>query len=114
MTVFENIKFYAKKHGMNLQTVAKKAGLSQNVIYQYNPSSKKHVDPSLETLNKIASVLDVPVSNLTKGDEKFSNSKPHIDIADDDNADILRFEGRPIPPDDLEVMKRYLRGGKGE
>lgn len=36
MTAFDNIKRIAKKRGMSLQTVAEKAGLSRNLIYQYN------------------------------------------------------------------------------
>ena len=33
-----------------------------------------------------------------------------VDIADDDV--IMTFEGKPIPPEDLELMKRLLRGGR--
>jgi hypothetical protein len=40
-------------------------------------------------------------------------SKPEqIDISDSKNDTIMTFEGRPIPPEDLEIIKRLLRGGK--
>ncbi|MCS8597017.1 XRE family transcriptional regulator [Levilactobacillus brevis] len=60
MSVFDNIKKYSKNRGMNLQQVAVAAGLSKNVIYQYN----KGKSPSIDTLKKIASVLGVSAETL--------------------------------------------------
>ncbi|MBT9670424.1 helix-turn-helix domain-containing protein [Secundilactobacillus kimchicus] len=113
MTVFERIKKIADQRGLNLKEVAKRSGMkSETAIYRYNQG----VTPRKSTLIAIAKVLDVSVDYLLgKTDNPATKSEKHtVDIADDDNADILRFEGRPIPPDDLEVMKRFLRGGKGE
>ena len=70
--------------------------------------------PSPETSQKIADYFNVPRSEL---DPRF---KPHraskeddpktADLADDDT--IFTFEGKPIPEQDLEYMKRLLRGGR--
>ncbi|QHB52486.1 helix-turn-helix domain-containing protein [Lentilactobacillus hilgardii] len=106
MSVYDNIKKYAKKRGMNLQTVAKKSGLSRNVIYQYN----KGVNPTLETLTVIAKVLDVDVSKLLGDDtsisKKEAKKKPTVDLNKDDA--ILTFDGKPIPEEDMELIKRLL------
>lgn len=104
MSVYDNIKKYAKKRGMNLQTVAKKSGLSRNVIYQYN----KGVNPTLETLKVIAKVLDVDVSDLLGDNSEVSKEKekPTIDLNKDDA--ILTFDGKPIPEEDMEIIKRLL------
>lgn len=107
MSVFENIQKYAKLKGWNLQTTAEKAGLSRNVIYQYN----KGKNPSLETLGKIANVLGVQTDVLLDSGKKSDIKKPAtVDIADDDV--IMTYEGRPIPKEDLEYIKRILDGGK--
>ena len=66
MTVYERIKEISKSRGMSLQSVAKAAGLSQNMIYQY-----KTVNPKTETLRTLADVLGVSVDYLLgKTDEK--------------------------------------------
>lgn len=70
MSVFDNIKKYSKIRGMSLQDVALKAGLSKNVIYQYN----KGKSPSLDTLKKIAHVLGVSVDILL-GDNSLDLDK---------------------------------------
>lgn len=60
MSTFDNIKNLARLHGLNLQQLAKKAGLSVNAIYRYNQG----VEPKLPTLQKIADALGVPVSDI--------------------------------------------------
>lgn len=110
MTVFDNIKRFGKLRGMNVQEVALKAGLSKNVIYQY----KKGTNPSLETLGKIAKALQVTVNDLLgkENEPQAKAEKKSVDIEDEDV--IMTFEGKPIPPEDLELMKRLLRGKSDE
>lgn len=112
MTVYENIKKYAKKRNMNLQDVALKAGLSKNMIYQYN----KGKNPSLETLTKIAGILGVSYNDLA-GDNSTgnTNTKPKkVDIKDvmQDDYTVMSYGGREIPPEELEMIRRILDGGK--
>ncbi|GBG95224.1 XRE family transcriptional regulator [Ligilactobacillus salitolerans] len=100
MTVYENIKKYSKMRGLNLQQVAEKAGLSKNMLYQY-----KNMNPKVETLDKIAKVLNVTKEDLL-GSE---NGKPkHIDLADDDL--FMTYQGKPLSDEDKELIKRILRG----
>lgn len=110
MTVVERIKEIAKKRGYNLKTTALKAGLGENVIYgwqKYTPSSDK--------LKAVADVLHVSVDyllgNTDDPDPKDTKDKTP-DLADDDV--ILSFEGKRIPPEDLEIIRRFLRGGKDD
>lgn len=70
MTVYERIKEISKKRGMNLQTVAKQAGLSSNMIYQY-----KTVNPKIETLKVLADVLHVSVDYLLGNTDDMHASK---------------------------------------
>ncbi|TGE80033.1 helix-turn-helix domain-containing protein [Weissella confusa] len=76
MTVYERIKEISKARGMSLQSVAKAAGLSQNMIYQY-----KTVNPKTETLRTLADVLGVSVDYLLGNtDEMHSNKKDDMPI----------------------------------
>ncbi|MDT7038790.1 XRE family transcriptional regulator [Lactiplantibacillus pentosus] len=74
--------------------------------------SWKVKEPSINNLKAVADVLNVSVDYLLgKTDDNSTSKKPkHVDIADDDV--IMTFEGKPIPPEDLELMKRLLRGGR--
>ncbi|GAF41156.1 hypothetical protein FC83_GL000942 [Agrilactobacillus composti DSM 18527 = JCM 14202] len=105
MTTLDRIKKISKEKGWSLQTVAEKAGIGKNSIYRWGTKT-----PTTENLQKVAKVLDVTVDDLL-GLEK--NEKPKkVDIDDDDV--LMTFEGRPIPDEDLEIIKRLLRGAKDE
>lgn len=98
MKAFDNINKFAKQQGLSLQEVARRAGLSENVIYQYKSQTK----PTDKTLAKIAPVLGVTVDDL-KG----------INIEDDLNKAIdnaRSFDGKPISDKDREKVKNILRG----
>ena len=101
MTTFERIKQLAKKRGYTLSALNDKAGLGTNSIYHW-----RNKTPSTQSLNKVATVLGVSADYLLGETEK----KKTADLADKDT--VFTYEGREIPPEDLEYMKRLLRGGK--
>jgi len=107
MSVFDNIKKYSNLRGYSLQVTAEKAGLSKNAIYKYN--GKKN--PSLETLQKIADVLKVSTDTLLTDNPDPSSPPSEIDLHDaiSDDQTIFTWEGKPIPEQDLELIKRLLR-----
>ena len=102
MTTFERIKKYAKLRGLSLQKVALAAGLSKNMIYQY----KDGTNPSMKTLNKIADVLHVEPNDLLSDTTNKENTA-QADLDDDDT--IFTFQGKPIPPEDLKIIRRLLK-----
>ena len=110
MTVYERIKEISKARGMSLQSVAKSAGLSQNMIYQY-----KKVNPKTETLRTLADVLGVSVDYLLGNtDEMHSNKKDDKKVADLKDImkefEIVQFDGKTIPEEDLPVIERIIKG----
>lgn len=112
MTMFDKIKEISKKRGMSLNQLNEKAGFKQNVIYSW-----KNKQPSIERVNRVAEVLHVSVDYLLgKTDDpdikSNTSSKKKVELNDDDV--IMTFEGRPIPPEDIELMKRLLRGGRND
>lgn len=108
MTLVDRIKETAKKLDMNLQDVAKAAGIATNSIYGW-----KNVTPAADKLKAVADVLHVSVDYLLGNTDNPNptKSKPQ-DLADKDI--VLSFEGKEIPPEDLETIRRFLRGGKNE
>ncbi|MHA3066617.1 helix-turn-helix domain-containing protein [Lacticaseibacillus saniviri] len=112
MTLVERIKEIAKKRGWNLKTTALKAGLSENTIYGW-----KKFSPASDKLQAVADVLNVSVDYLLGKTSdpmpaQSSGSKPKkLDLKEqiDDESVIMTFEGRPIPKEDLEIIKRLLR-----
>ena len=104
MALYERVKEYAKTKKLSLPELARKSGLSDNAIYNW----KSHT-PSDATLRSVAEQLGVSVEQL-KGEEEKPVERKKVDLDDDDV--IMTFEGRPIPPEDLELMRRLLRGSR--
>lgn len=101
MTIFERIKIIAKEKGMSLLEVNSKAELGKNVIYGW-----KTKDPNTESLKKVADVLGASTDYLLGNNNQ--NNKKRVDLDDDDV--IFTYEGRQIPKEDLEAIKRFMRG----
>ena len=99
---FELIKQLARKRGYSLTKLNDQAGLGTNSIYHW-----KNTTPSTDSLAKVAKVLGVSVDYLLGKDS--SSTKPKIDLADDDSF-IAFYEGKPVSDDDMEIIKRLLRG----
>lgn len=107
MTLVDRIKKVAKdKKGWNLKTTAQEAGIGINSIYRWKEQS-----PTTESLSKVAKVLGVSVDYLLGKTDATSSTTPKIIDIEDKNV-IMTYEGKPIPPEDLEIMKRFLNGGK--
>lgn len=108
MNVYDRIKKQASNRGWSLQDLADKAGLGTNSIYRW-----RTMNPKMDSLQAVADTLNVTVDYLLGNTENPSptKSKPQ-DLADKDI--VLSFEGKEIPPEDLETIRRFLRGGKDE
>ena len=98
MTTVEIIKSLAKKKGWSLQKVAEKAGIGINNIYRWN-----HVTPSSKSLEKVDQVLNVTPDYL----RGYKTSSDHSVDLDDDET-IFTYQGKPIPPEDMKIIKRLL------
>ena len=99
MDLADKIKQLANDRGITIAELERKSGLSNGQISKWNVRS-----PKTENLEKVAKYLNVSLDYLTGN----SNSKKTADLADKDT--VFTYEGRQIPPEDLEYMKRLLRG----
>ena len=66
-TIIDNIKFFSKSTGIPISTLEKQAGLSANIVYSWK--TKK---PQVDSLTKIAAVLNVSLSELLEPKEARS------------------------------------------
>ncbi|MGS2796840.1 helix-turn-helix domain-containing protein, partial [Enterococcus faecium] len=88
MTVFERIKFLAKKHSKTMKQVTIDLGYSENYFY----SLKSGKQPSAEKLTEIADYFDVSVDYLLGREEK--ETPKHVDLSEDDT--VFSFDGKEI------------------
>lgn len=111
MTTLDRIKKISKQRGFSLTKVNDMANLGTNTIYSW-----KHKEPGINNLKAVASVLHVSVDYLLgKTDNPSTSSKPKkVDIKDamQDDYTIMSYGGREIPPEELEMIRRILDGGK--
>lgn len=101
-----NIKELRKQKHLTQKDLAKLMHVSQQTIGAWET---ERAIPGSDTLALLASLFNVSTDYLLGRDPKEDDLKT-ADLADDDT--IFTFEGKPIPEQDLEYMKRLLRGGR--
>ncbi|RRG18229.1 XRE family transcriptional regulator [Weissella viridescens] len=115
MTTFDKIKKISKEKGYSLSSVNEKAGLGTNVIYGWK--TKK---PDYENVKKVADVLGVSVDYLLGNTDEMHPKQvtgdPDVDGVDLNDyfkkRGLLRFNGKPIPEEDLRIIYRILETGE--
>ncbi|WP_027699644.1 helix-turn-helix domain-containing protein [Weissella oryzae] len=112
MTLFERTRETAKERGYNLQTTAKKAGLSENAIYNWKTKT-----PSPVSVKAVASVLNVSVDYLLgETDEKNPHSNKNVEkekidifeVSDDERNELISANGHSISDEDWDIIKAIL------
>lgn len=104
MSTGTTIRDLRKQHRLSQTELAKAVHVSQATVTAWETGK---AEPSSSALNTLASYFDVSADYLLG--RKESENKT-ADLADKDT--VFTYEGRQIPPEDLEYMKRLLRGGK--
>ncbi|AVJ41876.1 TPA: helix-turn-helix transcriptional regulator [Enterococcus faecium] len=97
MTVFERIKFLAKKHSKTMKQVTIDLGYSENYFY----SLKSGKQPSAEKLQEIADYFNVSVDYLLGREER--ETPKFVDLSEDDT--VFSFDGKEISK---ETMRKAI------
>ncbi|WP_093626761.1 helix-turn-helix domain-containing protein [Limosilactobacillus gorillae] len=97
------------KSGRKQIDITRTVGIHASTLTGYFKGTRL---PSPQNVEKLAKYFNVDKSDI---DPRFTPTAPDedrntADLADDDT--IFTFEGKPIPEQDLEYMKRLLRGGR--
>ncbi|WDF81865.1 helix-turn-helix transcriptional regulator [Lacticaseibacillus pabuli] len=107
MDTGEAIKKLRKEHHQTQAELGKILGVASTTVSSWERGA---AFPLMTTAKAMAELWNVPITVIA-GDAPLENRpKQRVDIADDDV--IMTFEGKPIPPEDVELMRRLLRGGK--
>lgn len=101
-----NIKELRKQKHLTQKDLAKLMHVSQQTIGAWET---ERAIPGSDTLALLANLFNVSTDYLLGRDPREDDLKT-ADLADDDT--IFTFEGKLIPEQDLEYMKRLLRGGR--
>lgn len=98
------IKQLQNKKGLSLSELARRTNVAKSTLSRYLSGSREF---PLNLADKFASVLDVTTPFLL-GMENDSSEKQTVEL--DDDSVIMTFDGKPIPDEDRELIKRLLRG----
>lgn len=104
MTVGVRIADLRRQSHMSQFQLAKVLKIGTSTLGMYETGKR---EPSPKVLKRIADYFDVSIDYLLG---RKQTEKKTADLADDET--IFTYEGKKIPPEDLEYMKRILRGGK--
>jgi len=104
MTIYQRIKDLANEKNVSIREVESTLSLANGTLNKWKERA------NTEKLQKVADYFGVTVDYLLGNDNNSNVSSKSVDLNDDDA--FLTFEGKPIPEEDMELIKRLLRGKK--
>ena len=103
------IKELRKEKGIRQSELAKLLHVSQQAVGSWETG---RTIPGADTLNILADYFNVTTDYLLGRPEKKDDDTKTADIDDDDV--IFTYEGRRIPKEDLELIRRIMRGTRND
>lgn len=104
----ERLTYLRESKGWSKTLVVKKLGLKNLGTYaNYEYGTR---EPDMEIIVKLAKLYEVTTDYLLGNTD---NPTGNIDVKQAEITDdqvIMTFEGKPIQPEDLDLIKRLLRG----
>ena len=98
-----------KQAGMSQFQLAKILDIATSTLGMYETGKR---EPSLKVMNRIANYFNVTTDYLLGRPDKKDDDAKTADIEDDDV--IFTYEGRRIPKEDLELIRRIMRGTRND
>ena len=104
-----NIKELRKSKRMTQKDLALAMNVSQQTVGAWET---ERAIPGADTLSELADYFNVTTDYLLGRPEKKDDDTKTADIKDDDV--IFTYEGRQIPKEDLELIRRIMRGTRND
>ena len=104
-----NIKELRKNKRMTQKDLAEAMRVSQQTVGAWET---ERAIPGADTLSDLADYFNVTTDYLFGRPEKKDDDTKTADIKDDDV--IFTYEGRQIPKEDLELIRRIMRGTRND
>ncbi|MCI1283644.1 MAG: helix-turn-helix domain-containing protein [Lacticaseibacillus songhuajiangensis] len=109
MNAGQTIKKLRKEHHLTQSQLGAKLNVAATTVSSWERGAAY---PLMTTAKAMADLFGVPVSVVAGESDVPERDSKSPDLADDDI--VLTFEGKQIPPEDLEIMRRFLRGGSDD
>lgn len=105
--MIKHLKELRSEANWTQQEVADRLGISRA---NYSHVENNRNEPDNELLVKLANLYEVSTDYLL-GKTNIKDKTGSIKEAEiNDDQVIMTFDGKPIPPEDLDLIKRLLRG----
>lgn len=108
MNFGQRLRMLRTEKNMTQEELGKLMNVGKASVSLYEKNERT---PDQQTLMKTADYFDVSVDYLLGRSNERTLAKSNVVDLADKNV-IMSFEGRPIPPEDIELMRRLLRGSK--
>lgn len=105
----QTIRDLRKLKKMSQSELAKVVGVSQTTVTAWETGK---AEPSSSAISSLADYFNVTTDYLLGRPEKKDDDAKTADIEDDDV--IFTYEGRRIPKEDLELIRRIMRGTRND
>ncbi|QGZ16929.1 immunity repressor [Arthrobacter phage LittleTokyo] len=107
ITLAELIRQHQDRTGDSYSTIARRAGLSKAKIGQIAALSGQPHMPRVDTLEKVAKGLQVPLRVVQQAAMASAGVAPD-DYADEARIDLIVSQLRELPPADLETVELFI------
>jgi len=104
MDILERIKGLAAKKDISINALEEKLGFARGYLYTW-----KKKTPGIDRVKKVAEYFNVSVDYLLGTTDNPTSKEIDLKNAIDSDQTIFTWEGKPIPEQDLELIKRLLR-----
>ncbi|AXX65548.1 XRE family transcriptional regulator [Bombilactobacillus bombi] len=108
-TIGERIREYRNQKNLTQKELGQLIHQSPQVISNYE---RGYTTPNSITLKNIADILNVSMDNLTATKNSDKHTIEQVDLNDDNLS--LTYKGQPVSNEDLEIIRRFLRGSKSD
>ena len=105
----QTIRDLRKQRKMSQTELAKILHVSQQTVTAWETGK---AEPSSSAISNLADYFNVTTDYLLGRPEKKDDDTKTADIEDDDV--IFTYEGRRIPKEDLELIRRIMRGTRND
>ncbi len=104
----ERLRSLRTENDYTQESLGEKLGVSPKTVGTWERGTR---EPPIDKINQIAAIFDTTSDYLLgRTNSRYAANTTAVDLADKNV--IMSFEGRPIPPEDIELMRRLLRGSK--
>ena len=105
----QKIRDLRKQRKMSQTELAKILHVSQQTVTAWETGK---AEPSSSAISSLADYFDVTTDYLLGRPDRKDDDAKTADIEDDDV--IFTYEGRRIPKEDLELIRRIMRGTRND